>query len=152
MDRESRRTDLPAAMRVGYWFAIVLAVALAAAFFLTAAEVLPYKIAGYTVSRAAWWRVAPVLLVVSALAAAIAFAIRTARPWSRHAVIVLWASIAIAALVSGLSGDIPRAVLRRALAEPAALTLLCAWYFYGKPNVVEYFRGISKLSRRDGSI
>lgn len=152
MNGESPRTDPPAAMRVGSWFAIVLAVALAAAFFLTAAEVLPYKIAGYTVSREAWWHVSPVLLLVSALAAAIAFAIRTARPWSRHAVILLWASIAIAALVSGLSGDIPRAVLRRALAEPAALTLLCGWYFYGKPNVVEYFRGISKLSKGGGSI
>ena len=139
-------------MRVGSWFAIFLAVALAAAFFVTAAGVLPYKIAGYAVSREAWWRVSPVLLVVSALAAVIAFAIRTARPWSRHAVILLWVSIAIAALVSGFSGDIPRAVLWRALAEPAALTLLCGWYFYGKPNVVEYFRGISKLSKDGGSI
>ncbi|HEX9303090.1 MAG TPA: hypothetical protein VGA31_01430 [Thermoanaerobaculia bacterium] len=152
MNGESARTDPPTAMRVGSWFAIVLAVALAAAFFLTAAGALPYKIAGYTVSREAWWRVSPVLLVVSALAAAIAFAIRTARPWSRHAVILLWTSIAIAALLSGLSGDIPRAVLRRALVEPAVLTLLCGWYFYGKPNVVEYFRRISKLSRDDGSI
>jgi len=149
---ESPRMDPPAAMRVGSWLAIVLAVALAAAFFLTAAEVLPYKIAGYTVSHDAWWRVSPVFLVVSGLAAAIAFAIRTARPWSRHVVILLWASIAIASLASARSGDIPRAVLWRALVEPAVLTLLCGWYFYGKPNVVEYFRGISKLSKGDGSI
>lgn len=137
----------PAAMRVGSWFAIVLAIVLAAAFFLTAAGVLPYKIAGYTVSRGAWWRVSPVFLVVSALAAAIAFAIRTARAWSRHLVLLLWVSIAVAALVSGLSGDIPRAVLWRALAEPAALTLLCGWYFYAKPNVVEYFREISETRK-----
>jgi hypothetical protein len=52
---------MPAAMRVGFWFAVVLSVALAAAFFLTAAQVLPYKIAGYTVTREAWWRVSPIL-------------------------------------------------------------------------------------------
>lgn len=138
-------------MRAGSWFAIVLAVALAAAFFLTAAEALPYRIAGYTVSREAWWRVSPVLLVVSVLAAAIAFAIRTERSWSRHAVLLLWAAIAAGALVAGLSGDIPPAVLRRALAEPVALTILCGWYFYVKPNVVEYFREISKLSEGGGS-
>jgi hypothetical protein len=139
---------MPAAMRVGFWFAAVLSVALAAAFFLTAAQVLPYKIAGYTVTREAWWRVSPILPVVSIFAAAIAYGFRSQRAWSRHLVLLLWAAIAIAALVSGVSGDIPRSVLWRALLEPAVLTVVCGWYFYGKPNVVEYFRAISLARSR----
>ncbi len=134
----------PAAMRVGYWFALMLSVALAGAFALTAAGLLPYRIAGQTVSREAWWRVAAILPVVSAFAAAIAWGIRGRRSWTRHFVMVLWAAIAFAALSSGLRGDIPRSVVIRALIEPAVLLLLCGWYFYLKPNVVTYFRAISR--------
>ena len=129
-------------MRVGYWFALMLSVALAVAFGLTVAGVLPYTIAGHLVSREAWWRVSPVLVVVSALAATIAFGIRRRQTWTRHVVMLLWFALAIATIASGLSGDIPRDVLLRGLVEPAVLTVLCGWYFYAKPNVVEYFRAI----------
>ena len=132
----------PAAMRVGYWFALMLSLALAAAFLLTAGGILPYTIAGHVVSHEAWWRVSPVLVVVSALAGAIAFGIRRRRTWTRHAVMLLWSALAVATLASALSGDIPRDVLLRGLVEPAVLTVLCGWYFYVKPNVVEYFRAI----------
>jgi hypothetical protein len=56
---------------------------------------------------------------------------------------LLWPTLAAAAFVSYRRGDIPREVLWRALAEPAILTVLCGWYLYLKPNVVEYFRGNS---------
>ncbi len=128
---------------MGYWFALTLAVALPAAFFLAAARVIPHTIAGRRVSEAAWWRVSPLLLLAGALAGAIAYGFRAKKPWSRHLVLALWATIAVGALASGLSGDIPRDVMWRALAEPVALTFVCAWYFYGKPNVVKYFREIS---------
>ena len=137
----------PFTLRVGFWVAIVISFALTAVFFLTAASVLPPVIAGERVSRAAWWRVSPILLVAAVLAAAIAFGIRRRMPWSRHLVLALWVSIAIGALTAGLSGDIPPHVLSRALAEPAILTVLCGWYLYGKANVVEYFRG----NRRGGA-
>ena len=130
----------PGALRVGYWFALMLSFALAVAFLLTAAGVLPYTIAGQRVSREAWWRISPILPVVSLFAAAVAFGIRRRRTWVRHVVMALWATLALAALASGLRGDIPRPVLLRALVEPAVLLLLCGWYFYAKPNVVEYFR------------
>jgi uncharacterized membrane protein YfcA len=81
-------------------------------------------------------------VAVSALAAAIAFGIRRRRTWTRHAVMLLWSALAVATLASALSGDIPRDVLLRGLVEPAVLTVLCGWYFYVKPNVVEYFRAI----------
>ena len=55
---------------------------------------------------------------------------------------LLWATLALAGLASGVRGDIPRSVMVRALAEPAVLFLLCDWYFYAKANVVEYFRAI----------
>lgn len=132
----------PAAMRVGYWFALMLSVALAGAFLLTAAGVLPYAIAGHRVSGEAWWRVSPVLVAVSAFAAAIAFGIRRRRTWTRHVVMLLWSALAVATLASALLGDIPRDVLLRGLVEPAVLAVLCGWYFYVKPNVVEYFRAI----------
>jgi hypothetical protein len=118
----------------------MLSVALAGAFVLTAAGLLPYRIAGETVSRDAWWRISPILPVVSAFAAAIAFGIRRRRAWVRHLVMLLWATLGFAALVSGLRGDIPRAVVLRALIEPAILIVLCGWYFYAKPNVVAYLR------------
>lgn len=131
-------------MRVGYWFALMLSFALAMAFALTAAGLLPYRIAGQTVTRQAWWRIAPILTVVSAFAAAIAFGIRKRRTWTRHVVMLLWVTLGLAALASGLRGDIPPSVVARALIEPAVLLVLCAWYFYGKRNVVEYFRSIAR--------
>jgi hypothetical protein len=79
---------------------------------------------------------------VSAFAAAVAFGIRKRRRWVRHLVMLLWATLALAAVASGLRGDIPKSVMVRALVEPAVLTVLCGWYFYVKPNVVEYFRAI----------
>ncbi|HEV8608759.1 MAG TPA: hypothetical protein VGS98_01635 [Thermoanaerobaculia bacterium] len=132
----------PAAMRVGYWFALMLSFALAAAFVLTAAGLLPYMIAGQTVAREAWWRISPILPVVSVFAAAIAFGIRRRKPWVRHLVMLLCTTLALAAVVSGLRGDIPPSTVVRALIEPAVLMALCGWYFYAKPNVVEYFRAI----------
>lgn len=156
MKSVEEKPPTPAAMRVGYWFALMLSVALAGAFVLTAAGILPYAIAGQTVSREAWWRVAPILPVVSAFAAAIAWGIRGRRPWTRHLAMLLWAALAFAALVSGIRRDIPRSVVVRALIEPTVLLLLCGWYFYLKPNVVKYFRAISRTGapppsgRRDG--
>jgi peptidoglycan/LPS O-acetylase OafA/YrhL len=131
----------PVGLRVGFWFALLLSFGLAAAFALTAAGILPYKIAGQTVSREAWWRISPILPIVSADALAIAFGIRRRRPWTRHLVMLLWPTLAVAAFVSYRRGDIPGSVLVRALVEPAVLTVLCGWYFYRKPNVMEYFRG-----------
>ncbi|HMA16951.1 MAG TPA: hypothetical protein VKS03_00795 [Thermoanaerobaculia bacterium] len=137
-----KTSTTPAAMRVGFWFALMLSFALAVAFALTAAGLLPYRIAGYAVSREAWWRISPILPVVSILAAAIAVGIRGRLSWSRHVVMLVWVVLAAAAVASGARGDIPRAVVARAVAEPAVLTILCGWYFYVKPNVVEYFRVI----------
>lgn len=133
----------PPGVRLAFWSGIVLSVALAAAFLLTAAGLLPYKIAGETVTRAAWWRISPVLPLVSATAAAIAFGIRRRRPWARVLVVLVWPLLALAAVRSYRLGDIPRSVLVRALVEPAILTVLCGWYFFRKANVVEYFRGNS---------
>jgi hypothetical protein len=133
----------PAGVRLAFWSGIVLSVALAAAFLLTAAGLLPYKIAGETVTRAAWWRISPVLPLVSATAAAIAFGVRRRRSWARVLVMLVWPMLALAAVRSYRLGDIPRSVLVRALVEPAILTVLCGWYFFRKTNVVEYFRGNS---------
>jgi hypothetical protein len=133
----------PAGVRLAFWSGIVLSVALAAAFLLTAAGLLPYKIAGETVTRAAWWRISPVLPLVSATAAAIAFGVRRRRSWARVLVMLVWPMLALAAVRSYRLEDIPRSVLVRALVEPAILTVLCGWYFFRKTNVVEYFRGNS---------
>lgn len=134
----------PAGLRFGFWVALMLSVGLGAAFVLTATGLLPYKIAGQKVTREAWWRISPILPFVSACAAAIAFGIRRKRLWSRHVVMLLWPTLALAALVSYRLGDIPESVLVRALAEPAVLAILCGWYLYRKPNVVEYFRRNSR--------
>jgi hypothetical protein len=120
----------------------MLSVALAGAFALTAAGFLPYTIAGETVSREAWWRISPILPVVSAFAAAIAFGIRGRRAWVRHLVMLLWTTLALAALASYVRGDIRRSVLVRALIEPGVLIVLCGWYLYVKPSVVAYFRSL----------
>jgi hypothetical protein len=56
----------------------------------------------------------------------------------------VWLTLAGAAFGSWRRGDIPTSVLARALVEPAVLILLCGWYFYGKRNVVEYFRAIGR--------
>lgn len=132
----------PAAMRIGFWFALMLSVVLIVAFALTAAGLLPYRIAGETVTREAWWRISPVLPVVSAMAAAVAFGIRRRFRWVRQLVILLWVTLALAAVVSYWRGDLPRPVLVRALIEPAVLTVLCGWYFWVKPNIVAYFRAL----------
>jgi hypothetical protein len=133
---------MPAAMRVGFWFALILSFSLGLAFALTAAGLLPYRIAGHAVSREAWWRISPVLPLVSAFAGAIAVGIRRRRRWTRYLVVLLWVTIALATVASYSVGDLPRSVLFRALIEPAILTALCGWYFWGKPNVVAYFRSL----------
>jgi hypothetical protein len=124
----------------------MLSFALAMAFVLTAAGKLPYRIAGHTVTISAWWRISPILPVVSAIAAAIAFGIRRRKRWVRHFVMLLWLTLVLSALASYARGDIPGFVMVRALIEPAVLAALCGWYFYAKPNVVEYFRAIGNES------
>ena len=140
----ARDTSMPVGMQVGFWFAMMLSIALAVAFALPAAGLLPYTIAGHPVSRDAWWRVSPLLLVVSGLAASIAWGIRNRRAWSRHLVMAVWTTIAIGTLASGVRRDLPRAVLVRALVQPALLAALTGWYFYRKRNVVEYFRALER--------
>ena len=64
------------------------------------------------------------------------------KSWSRHIVILLWASIgffALFGLAFGIDG-VPRFLLWRACVESAIFGGITAWCFYMKSNVVEYFR------------
>ena len=90
-------------MCVGYWIALMLSFALAAAFLLTAVGFLPYTIAGQIVPRHAWWRISPILPVVSAYAA---------EPLRRDL------AVARAESDAGGGGPLPSARLSQALSKP----------------------------------
>lgn len=108
---------------------------------LAAMGVGAFRIGERAVGPREWLRVAgPLFFATGCLMAAVAYDFRTAKRWSRRVVMGLWGIVAGYGLVAGLLGMVPRATMWRAVIEAAILGAVSAWYFYLKPNVVEYFR------------
>ncbi len=127
------------------WFGILFALGAVVLISLPAAGVGTFRIGDRAAMPQEWLRVAaPLFFATGCLMASVAYGFRTAKPWSRRVVMVLWAVVAGYGLAAGLLGIVPRAIMWRAVIEAAIFGGICAWYFYVKPNVVAYFRQIQE--------
>ena len=102
--------------------------------------------AGHTFRMAAHRRA--VVAAMGVLMALVCSALASRKPWSRHVVIAMFALIIVYATILGTLSMIRHSIMWRALINATVFGCLSCWYFYLKPNVVQYFRtlkGTSKL-------
>ncbi len=135
------RPDMPLLMQLGGWCALAFAVGSAAVLGLAAVGIGAYGIAGRPVATGEWLRLAgPLFVVCGGLMAGIAYGFRARKRWSRHLAMAFWTAFGLYALAMGVTGRVPSALMWRALIEAVGLGAIAAWYFYRKPEVVDYFR------------
>jgi len=101
---------------------------------------------GERVSRGEWLHfAAPLVAVIGAMMALIAYGFAARRPWSRHLVITIFILIIIYASILGALNLIHHAIMWRAIINGTVFGCVSAWYFYFKPNVAAYFRELKKV-------
>ena len=138
---------MPLLIKLGMWFAVIFVIGVTILLTLAVFGIGSFSIGGEAIDRQVWLRVAsPVILWTSILMGIIAYGFYKEEYWSRHIVMLLWASIgffALSGLVVGVD-FVPRVLLWRALAESVVFGGIAAWYFYRKRNVVDYFRMLAQ--------
>ena len=98
---------------------------------------------GERVTRSEWLHIAaPLVAVIGFLMACIAYGFATQKHWSRHVVIAMFALIVLYASVVGALNLIHHAIMWRAIVNATVFGTASVWYFYFKPNVAAYFRGL----------
>ena len=75
----------------------------------------------------------------------ISYGFATEKPWPRHVVITMFGLIIVYATVLGALNLIHHAIMWRAIIKAALFGGASVWYFYLKPNVAAYFRGLKNL-------
>jgi hypothetical protein len=139
---------MPSLMHVGMWGSAVVGGFCALFLPLAAVGVGSYAINGEPVSAHEFLRVAGLLLAaIAGLLLAIAFAFWRERPWGRHAVLAFWLYSAAAAAALAQN---PLSALGSVF-ECLAMAAVAAWYFYGKPNVVAYYRALRPAGGAPGA-
>jgi hypothetical protein len=86
---------------------------------------------------------APLVAVIGVLMACISYGFATKRSW-RHIMIAIFGLIVVYATSLGALNLIHHAIMRRAIINGTLFGGASVLYFYFKPNVAEYFRGIAK--------
>jgi hypothetical protein len=136
------------AIRILAWFAGLSSAAMYLSILLAILGVGPTIMGGERVTRSEWLHIAaPLVAVIGVLMALISFGLARRKPWSRHLVITIFALIFVYASALGALNLIHRAVMWRAITNAIASGSVAAWYFYLKPNVVAYFRGLKGRGR-----
>ena len=137
------RLKMPLLMKVGMGLAALFPIGAVILLALAALGIGSFRIGNRPVAPGEWLRLAgPLFVVTGALMAAVAYACWKEKPWSRHLALAHWAVVGLYALLLGLSGQLPRYLMWRALIETGVLGAFALWYFYAKRNVVEYFRAL----------
>jgi hypothetical protein len=112
-------------------------------------NIAPPSMGGEQVTRIEWLRIAaPLVAAMGVLMALVCYALTSRKPWSRHVAIAMFALIIVYATILGTLSMIRHSIMWRALINATVFGCLSCWYFYLKPNVVQYFRtlkGTSKL-------
>jgi len=135
----------PVAIRVFSWFAALAAAGMYLSILLTLCDIGPHIIGGERVTRTEWLHIAaPLVAVIGILMACTSYGFATQNPWSRHAVIAMFALIVLYASILGALNLIHQAIMWRAIVNGTVFGSAPAWYFYFKPNVAAYFRELSK--------
>jgi hypothetical protein len=134
-------------MRILTWLAALVCVGMYLSILLAVCDIGPHIMGGERVTRTEWLHIAaPLVAVIGTLMAFIAYGFATRKRWSRHFVIAIFVLIVLYASVLGALNLIHRAIMWRALINATVALCFSCWYFYLKPNVVQYFRAL-----KDGS-
>jgi hypothetical protein len=140
MDRK-----VPFLIRVFIWFAALASVGMYLSIVLAILDIGPHIMGGERVTRTEWLHIAaPLVAVIGVLMACISYGFATAKAWSRHVVISMFALIVVYATILGALNLIHRAIMWRAFLNGTLFGGASVWYFYFKPNVAEYFRELAK--------
>ncbi len=103
---------------------------------------------GEDVTRTEWLRIAaPLVAAIGILMALVCYALATRKRWSRHVVIAMFALIIVYATILDTLNLLRHSIMWRALINATVFGSLSWWYFYLKPNVVQYFRELKDASR-----
>ncbi len=136
---------MPRLMVMGMWFAVLYVVGAVILVSLAAFGIGYFTVGDRVMDSKEWVRVAgPLLLLTAAMMAGIAYGFRTEQAWSRHLVMVMWVSLGLYGLVTGLTGAVPPAIMWQVLARSIVFGGVAAWYFYSKRNVVDYFKALAQ--------
>jgi hypothetical protein len=107
---------------------------------LAVLDIGPHIMGGEHVTRTEWLHIAaPLVTVIGILMAFIAYGFAGQKPWSRHLVVGMFGLIFLYASILGTLNLIHRAIMWRALINATVALCFSCWYFYLKPNVVQYF-------------
>jgi hypothetical protein len=76
--------------------------------------------------------------------ACISYGFATAKPWSRHLVIAMFALIVVYASILGAFNLVHHPIMWRAIINGTLFGGASVWYFYLKPNVAAHFRQLAR--------
>jgi hypothetical protein len=111
---------------------------------LAVCDIGSHIMGGERVTRTEWLHIAaPLVAVIGILMTCIAYGFAAQKAWSRHLVIAMFSLIIVYASVLGALNLIHHAIMWRAIINASVFGAASVWYFYFKPNVVGYFRGLN---------
>ncbi|HEU5246993.1 MAG TPA: hypothetical protein VFU09_07885 [Candidatus Udaeobacter sp.] len=138
----------PFAIRILIWFAGLASAGMYLSILLVLLNIGPASMGGEDVTRTEWLRIAaPLVAAIGILMALVCYALATRKPWSRHVVIAMFALIIVYATILDTLNLLRHSIMWRALINATVFGSLSWWYFYLKPNVVQYFRELKDASR-----
>jgi len=131
----------PFAIGILTWFAALASAGMFLSISLAIYGIGPTIMGGERVPRGEWLHfAAPLVAVIGAVMALIAYGFAVRKPWSRHLVMTMSILISVYAIAVGWMNLIHRAIMWRAIINGTVFGCVSVWYFYFKPNVAAYFR------------
>ena len=140
------RAEMPSLMHVGLWLSGLAGALFLVMLPLAAVDTGSFSIGSEPVSGPEFLRHAGLAVgLLGALLLAVAYGFWQRRSWSRHVVMAFHLYSAGAALMLATGAEAVAVALQSAL-----LFLVAGWYFYGKANVVAYFRHLRAVEAGEG--
>jgi uncharacterized membrane protein (DUF2068 family) len=134
----------PFAIRIFVWAAALASAGMYLSILLVYSGIGPTMMGGEHVTRSEWLHIAaPLVAVIGVLMALTSYGLVTRKPWSRHLVLAMFVLIVVYGVATGALNLIRPIIMWRAIINGSLFGCLSAWYFYFKPNVAEYFRGLT---------
>jgi FtsH-binding integral membrane protein len=141
-------TKQPFAIRILTWFAALASIGMYLSILLAIYDIGPHIMGGERVTRTEWLHIAaPLVATMGILMALVCYALATRKRWSRHVVIAMFTLIIVYATILGTLNLLRHSIMWRALINATVFGCISCWYFYLKPNVVQYFRTLKAASK-----
>jgi len=135
----------PFAIRILSWFAALASVGMYLSIVFAILGIGPHIMGGERVTREEWLHIAaPLVAVIGVLMACISYGFATEKAWSRHVIIAMFGLIVVYATSLGALNLIHHAIMWRAIINASVFGAASVWYFYFKPSVAAYFRGLTQ--------